>query len=503
LNKLLLKKYQIVGVATLFLILAACFFVLIQDHLKTVSKNILQLKIYTITETKEGFSPAEITINQNDVVKFISTADKEFWPASDPHPTHTDYSEFDPKQPIESNSSWSFTFDKTGDWKFHDHLFFTHRGVIHVLAGNGQSAGSRQLTADSCKGSDVAALTCWGNLMNQTLADKGLDAAFDLMANLYTTNPDFAEQCHTFAHTLGQDAYKEYAAHKDVELSTKATYCGYGFYHGFMESLLADTGSPQQAQDFCAYVGKKLNAQTTDAEGACYHGIGHGTVDGGDAAAWGNAQAMLDPGIKICQLVAGEDKTEFGKMYRCVSGAYNALQILADDPKYKLTQIQKDPFYICPSQPKQFWEACYTNMLPEVLTFTKGDFIKAAKIVEAIPKENPDVIRPQVMLSVFHEWIRINLTQQDYAVSNGIKICRSLDSDMQLPCIEGLSGGHMKYGEPQQEYVKALGFCKSDLLKQDEQSTCYGYILPRLRIWYSVEKTAEICSKVPQCSKQG
>ena len=73
---------------------------------------------------------------------------------------------------------------------------------------------------------------------------------------------------------------------------------------------------------------------------------------------------------------------------------------------------------------------------------------------------------------------------------------------MHFPCIEGLSGGFMKYGEPKQEYVKGLAFCGSSLLSTEEQGTCYNYILPRLRNWYPVDKTKEICSQVPNDYKK-
>ena len=121
-----------------------------------------------------------------------------------------------------------------------------------------------------------------------------------------------------------------------------------------MEELLKATGDYSQAQDFCKYVGVKLAGETTDGEGACYHGIGHGTVDGSDPSAWGDPQKMMQPAMDMCLKVAGNDHSQYGKLYRCVSGAYNSLEILSADSKYRLTQIQKNPFFICSSQPKEY-----------------------------------------------------------------------------------------------------------------------------------------------------
>ena len=452
---------------------------------------------HSVILTKDGFTPAEITIHQGDTVVFTTTAGQDFWPASDPHPTHEIYPEFDPKKPIAADKSWSFVFAKAGSWKYHNHLFFTQRGTINVVA-----AGTGAVPALNC-GQDGQNPQCWQNAINDALNKQGLDAAFEVMANLYNTQPAFAAECHGYSHQLGQAAYQLFAQHKDFELTPKTAYCGYGFYHGFMETLLHTSGNIQEAKDFCAYVGKKLQAYTSDAEGACYHGIGHGTVDGGDPTAWGSPQKMLEPGMAMCKTVAGDDTSQFGKMYRCVSGAFNALEILSQDPKYQLTQIQNDPFYLCPSQPVSFQEACYTNMLPALLRFTGSDLLKAAKAVEAIKEVSGDfTIRSQVMLSLFHEFIRIHLAAPNYDVAQGVAMCRSLNKEMRLPCIQGLSGGHMKYGQPQQEYIKGLAFCGSSILHSDEAQTCYQYILPRLRIWYSLEKSNQICQSVPAAEQK-
>ena len=87
---------------------------------------------YKIVLTDNGFSPAEITLNHGDLIEFTTTSGKPFWPASDLHPTHGIYSEFDPQEPIDPDKSWNFKFLKTGKWKFHDHLNPIFRGTVSV-----------------------------------------------------------------------------------------------------------------------------------------------------------------------------------------------------------------------------------------------------------------------------------------------------------------------------------------------------------------------------------
>src|SRR5436190_1115276 len=88
---------------------------------------------HIINLTKEGFVPAEITIHQGDVIVFTTTAGQDFWPASDPHPSHEIYPEFDPKRAINSDKNWSFKFDKIGIWNYHNHLLSVERGKVTVV----------------------------------------------------------------------------------------------------------------------------------------------------------------------------------------------------------------------------------------------------------------------------------------------------------------------------------------------------------------------------------
>jgi plastocyanin len=89
-------------------------------------------KTHTIVLEEEGYKPSEISIKKGDTVTFKTALDKPFWPASNIHPTHGIYSEFDPKEPIMPDRNWSFKFDKAGNWKFHDHLAPYYTGTITV-----------------------------------------------------------------------------------------------------------------------------------------------------------------------------------------------------------------------------------------------------------------------------------------------------------------------------------------------------------------------------------
>lgn len=91
-----------------------------------------QPKTYAVSLTSTGFEPSVLTISLGDTVRFVNNDNKAHWPASDKHPAHLDYQQFDPLQGIQPGASWSFTFERVGDWGMHDHIYPGVRGKITV-----------------------------------------------------------------------------------------------------------------------------------------------------------------------------------------------------------------------------------------------------------------------------------------------------------------------------------------------------------------------------------
>lgn len=86
----------------------------------------------TITMGEEDYEPSEVTMQAGDTVTFVNAASTDRWPASDIHPTHGIYPGFDPKRPVPPSESWSFTFERRGRWRWHDHLRPSITGRITV-----------------------------------------------------------------------------------------------------------------------------------------------------------------------------------------------------------------------------------------------------------------------------------------------------------------------------------------------------------------------------------
>jgi len=100
-----------------------------------ISKGVVEVEF-----TEEGgFQPREVTIRRNQSVRFKVPADAEIpvWVASDPHPEHTGYSEFDAARILDALPSpgegYEFVFEKVGSWAYHNHTQPSYDGVVNVI----------------------------------------------------------------------------------------------------------------------------------------------------------------------------------------------------------------------------------------------------------------------------------------------------------------------------------------------------------------------------------
>lgn len=90
-------------------------------------------KEVTVTYTAEDFSPKTVTIKKGDTLVFQNKTGKRASVASDPHPTHTIYPEFDQyKTDQRGKDEFRFVFEKAGTWGYHDHLNSNMTGTVIV-----------------------------------------------------------------------------------------------------------------------------------------------------------------------------------------------------------------------------------------------------------------------------------------------------------------------------------------------------------------------------------
>ena len=99
----------------------------------------------TVRYQNGQFTPQTITVQSGDVVKFINQGDGEMWIGSDEHPTHTQYAGTTVSEHCQDGDetsrafdqcsvgeTYTFTFEKTGEWNYHNHVNASAGGTIIV-----------------------------------------------------------------------------------------------------------------------------------------------------------------------------------------------------------------------------------------------------------------------------------------------------------------------------------------------------------------------------------
>lgn len=349
-----------------------------------------------------------------------------------------------------------------------------------------------------CAHSDNKPL-CYASEIEDVLRGKGIPAAFDVLAVAYDTDREFAGTCHAVTHELGKTAYEEFHKTGKTELTSKASYCGYGFFHGFMDALYIDTNDMEEARAFCAYVGENMPHPPPPefAEGSCYHGIGHGITDGTDPRLWGDAIAILKPGLAVCDKVAAGNETWH---MRCVSGVFNGLGNMYTDPTYKLDS-GTDPYELCRVGPFTPLErkTCYNQMNTQAAYLGKNN-------LEAIVAFGKNIQNLQHRSVAIHEavslYIWILKGEQKSLAPEQVAVCELSTETLKESCVSGFVGGIMEFGTPERQYEEALVLCSAETLPENLRGYCFS-ALQQLSDYYFVPTVVDtICTKVPEQFKE-
>lgn len=441
-------------------------------------------KTHAIILTENGFKPSKITINTGDTITFSSKNEEYYWPASDLHPSHSIYSDFDPKEPIKAEDTWSFTFQKAGIWQFHDHLSPYYTGTITVEEKNSQTK-----TLDSCK--DSADITCQKNEILSIFEKDGLTSAIENIEERTGKDPLFAQNCHTLTHELGKLAYQTYADGQEFEASPRASACAFGFYHGFMEQLFIHTNDLKQARLFCYELDKQLSKHSPDVGLQCFHGIGHGMVGNHDPLTWGSEEAMVEPALILCEDIASTDD----ELYRCISGVFNGIANFYTNGEYELKMNPDDPLWLCHKQPAKYQEACYGNMNVAVLSLNQNDFTKASTHYLNLPSS---VTQASIRYLAAHNAL-LHLNQSDF-FDTGIAECKALKGPLTQECLNGFAGGLIEHGDLTAGYLPPLAWCNHGGLTQEEKDICLNHAINYMKNWYSQSVFEQACD-LPDTSK--
>lgn len=443
----------------------------------SVNKALAHGDVVVMTMYKDGYDPKNLEIDQGETVEFVNASDVDLWPASNIHPTHEIYSEFDPKRPIAPGEHWEFTFDKAGEWKYHDHIYPNVKGTIVVSGNNDDNSSPKpsifnkiiNLILEKFINPILKLFGLGINSNKDSLSykydnsiEKGSEAiatdddalyshikkfgAAETMSELSGLNSVLGD-CHNRAHDAGRIVY---------ELDNKAAFtscsaeCHSGCYHGATEAFFRDNGTSDLIDNIDTICGNDLNMFFAHQ---CYHGIGHGLM------AYHNYE-ILDALASCDQLPKLQQS--------CYSGVFmeNIVGGLAEE--HQSEYLSEDPQFPCNILDEKYVPACYFYQSTRMTQLADYDF----EIASSFCADAPELGRPACFESLGRDIGAYNRT----SVEGAIDTCLTAIPDQyRALCVRGSVQDY--FWTPQGQST-ALNYCKL-LSNPDLKQVCYTTIFYR------------------------
>ncbi|MBI4035227.1 MAG: cupredoxin domain-containing protein, partial [Candidatus Chisholmbacteria bacterium] len=308
--------------------------------------------VTVVKMTPNAFEPDSITVDENSTIIFLNQDEVPRWPASNLHPTHELYPEFDPKKAINPGESWSFKPKKAGVWKFHDHLNPHLRATLTVtpepeekntVLGTTNAVGSvknfflslfdkisslfafTRAKTPLLKAEEFKKLTPDEQFKAlETFAKtESAEKVWSFITETFKAEAGSTGNIHDLAHLTGKLLYEQ----KGIEgIGLCTPIFAFGCYHGLLDAAFhTSLGDLPQAEKECEKVGQVGSGPY----GSCIHGIGHGVASF-------HQSKNIEKALSDCDLLRqGRDF--------CYDGVFMEFVRSATPNSYSKT----DPFYPC------------------------------------------------------------------------------------------------------------------------------------------------------------
>lgn len=80
-----------------------------------------QAVIHDVRIVNGQFDPKVINVKAGETVRWTNLDGALHWPASNPHPTHTNVPGLDALGDLAYNETYAYTFERPGEYFYHDH----------------------------------------------------------------------------------------------------------------------------------------------------------------------------------------------------------------------------------------------------------------------------------------------------------------------------------------------------------------------------------------------
>lgn len=436
----------------------------------------------------DQFIPQEVNIKQNGIVVFENVGANDHWPASNIHPSHGIYPQFDPKKPIKSGESWEFKFEKGGIWKFHDHLYPSLTGTVRVSGESLESEKSVLRLIENLKDFWIkiyfkifpkAIEANFSKINMQTFESEdeirkylkvfGVAKLRDKLISDSGGGTNF--DCHQQAHKLGRMSYEIFGV---KAFQTMDTSCHSGLIHGAMEVFLKEKGTANLSVDI-----KTLCDGADSAFGRfeCLHGVGHGVMAYDDYD--------MPRALDSCKKLADDYSRE-----SCYGGVFMENIIVSEGngvvEAHETKWVSADPYFPCNvvDQEERLQIQCYLMQTSRMLDLYSYDFIKVAKTCEEAPQNMRYICFQSMGRDASGQTLRDPLKTNS--------ICKLAPSNYYEDCLRGALYVFIEFWGDNMTN-QPHGLCQ--VLNESEKNYCYTLLGARLPEVFgtSSQKIREIC----------
>lgn len=489
--------------------------------------------ISTIHMTQNGFEPGEVEIKIGDTVIFENTDSRDRWPASNIHPTHEIYPEFDPKKPVKPKGTWGFEFEKTGVWRFHDHLYPQFTGQITVKEpGVNQAKDPNLLSLTwqkiiSIKNFAVKALSsirvfskdqsrkeqkvqevgslpdpskidlgalykdinftcpsqdysCIANVLKNVTQANGPQVAISVLDQLLAKGKiSKSIDDHQFAHEIGRETAKAFGYNAQSFLACPMSAYNGGCQHGFFENALGKSQNSKEAIDLvCGSLDDNFSSKFRFY---CYHGVGHGVM---------MAQAYdLEKSLDICNSI-GTNGTE-----GCWQGVFmeNVNSALKNQAKEGVFS-KEDPLSPCNKTENKYRYQCYINHSGYLMLFFGTQIDEAATACLKADDLQAPCLESLGLLATNPSWQMPIIHKQDAGdeVSVALEICSKFPAKTRNHCFIGALDNILNNDAMNLEQ-RAIKFCQKS--PWDKKDCNYQIGINVARQVVSLEERRSLCQK--------
>jgi hypothetical protein len=232
------------------------------------------------------------------------------------------------------------------------------------------SGGAAFLQARSDTATDCSGLLAFGNgyscyqkRYQDLVYDSGVEAAFAALKDESSKERFVKDNCHQLTHVIGRAAANLYADEVASTYSRGDDFCGSGYYHGAMETIVANIGAENvldEADGICADVREQQNRSLNHRN--CAHGLGHGFM--------GLYQNELFEALQACDPLPEEWERE-----HCSGGVFMQNMMDEDNPSNPSKYLKADrPFYPCTEVKSEYKPQCYSRHTAYALKVQGNDF---------------------------------------------------------------------------------------------------------------------------------